>query len=125
VGPEGKIRFGKTISLTDLSDHSYALNVPLRDGITDDGYREIFESVRPVSTRRIKRAQTDNISFSDGRAVGRVVQAHRYRVAVRSRFVGWRQAWLFQSVTKGCVEIRLFDIVSVVTEQPEPTHCPD
>jgi acetoin utilization deacetylase AcuC-like enzyme len=31
----------------DLKMHRYAVNVPLRDGITDASYKDIFESVGP------------------------------------------------------------------------------
>lgn len=32
-----------------LADLSYAVNVPLRDGITDESYKSIFEPVRRMA----------------------------------------------------------------------------
>ncbi len=73
----------------------YALNFPLRDGISDDNYKSVFE---PVSNFLLVLEQALKIFFvGDSTSYG-VVRPFRDCPTVWHRFAIWRQTRLLEFV---------------------------
>jgi histone deacetylase 1/2 len=56
---------------------NYAVNVPLRDGISDEAYQDIFETVRPPRARGIMRILMSSFSGLGKQVIQHIMDWYR------------------------------------------------